>query len=162
MPEFKLGRNRPPAKRKLCLHDYRLPVPMPTPPPTCSYAPAAMAALKQVYMNDQLGDCVIAGIAHLIGIFTGNSGQLADQFTSTQIVDLYSAIGGYIPGDDSTDQGCDERTAMAYWQQTGAPAGENKITGWVSIDGKDPLRVKQALWLFEGLPIRRGTSRQVD
>jgi len=104
-----------------------------------------------MYLNDQLGDCVIAGMAHLVGVFTGNAGQVPDQFTADQITGMYSAIGGYVPGDPSTDQGCDERTAMAYWQSQGAPAGSNQIAGWVSIDGTNIQRVKTALWLFENL-----------
>ena len=148
---FKLGRNRPPVKRMMRLRDYRTAVVLPTPPLSCSYAPKAMPALSQMYLNDELGDCVIAGMAHLVGVFTGNAGQMPDQFTTDQITGMYSAIGGYVPGDPSTDQGCDERTAMAYWQSQGAPAGSNQIAGWVSIDGTNIQRVKTALWLFENL-----------
>ena len=149
--QFKLGRNRPPVKRMMRLHDYRTTAPLPAPPPSCSYAYKAGPALSQMYLNDQLGDCVIAGIAHLLGVFSGNAGLPPIQLTAAQITALYSAIGGYVPGDESTDQGCDERTALAYWQQTGAPAGQNQITGWVSIDGTDPARFQTALWLFENL-----------
>jgi len=149
--QFRLGRNRPPLKRKMCLSDYRTATVLPTPPPTCSYAPKAAAALSQMYLNDRLGDCVIAAIAHAVGVFTGNAGMPPAQFTKAQITALYSAIGGYVPGDASTDCGCDERAAMVYWQQHGAPAGQHQITGWVSIDGTDAARVRTALWLFENL-----------
>ena len=101
----------------MCLHDYRLATVLPTPPDECSWAPRATPVLRQMYLNDSLGDCVIAGIAHLVGVFTGNAGQTPQQFTNAQITGMYSAIGGYVPGDASTDNGCDERTAMAYWQQ---------------------------------------------
>lgn len=148
---FRLGRTRPPLKRKMCLHDYRLPTVLPTPPDAVTYAPRAFAALAQVYRNDELGDCVIAGMAHLVGVFTGNSGPNPEVFSEQQVTGMYSAIGGYVPGDASTDNGCDERTAMAYWQEQGAPAGSNKIAGWVSIDGTQIARVKTALWLFENL-----------
>ena len=149
--QFKLGRNRPPIKRKMLLRDYRTSVALPTPPPACSYAAKAATSLSQVYLNDQLGDCVIAAMAHAVGVFTGNAGLPPAQFTPAQITALYSAIGGYVPGDESTDNGCDERTAMAYWQQHGAPAGSHQITGWVSIDGTNAARVRTALWLFENL-----------
>lgn len=149
--QFKLGRNRPPAKRMMRLHNYRTAAPLPAPPPACSYISQAAAALRQVYLNERLGNCVIAGIAHLLGVFSGNSGMPPIQLTADQIIALYSAIGGYVRGDDSTDNGCDERTALRYWQQQGAPAGANRITGWVSIDGTNPQRVRTALWLFENL-----------
>lgn len=148
---FKLGRNRPPIKRMMRLHDYRTSTGLPTPPPACSYAPKAATSLSQVYLNDQLGDCVIAGMAHLVGVFSGNATGQPIIFTNGQIATEYSAIGGYVAGDPSTDNGCDERTAMSYWQQTGFPAGGDKITGWLSIDGTNVARVKSACWLFENL-----------
>lgn len=131
--------------------DYRTAVPLPVPPAACSYAPKAAGALKQMYLNDELGDCVIAAIAHAQGVFTGNAGLPAEQYTSAQIIALYSAIGGYVPGDESTDNGCDERTALAYWQKDGAPFGQNKISGWLSVDGTNSHQVRQALYLFENL-----------
>ena len=149
--QFKLGRNRPPIKRMMRLHDYRTTAPLPTPPPSCSYASKAGPSLSQMYLNDELGDCVIAGLAHLVGVFTGNAGLPPAIFSPEAITSLYSAIGGYVPGVASTDNGCDERTAMAYMQRTGFPAGNHQITGWVSIDGTDPHRVRTALWLFENL-----------
>lgn len=152
--QFKLGRNRPdPAKAKMHLRDYRVVgSPLPVPPAVCAaYVGKAVNALKLVYLNDQLGDCVVAGVAHLVGLFIANSGLPPDLFTDAQIIAMYSAIGGYVPGDPSTDGGCDERTALRYWQQSGAPAGSNKILGWVSIDGSNPTKVKTALWLFENL-----------
>jgi len=152
MAEFRLGRNRPPVgKRKMHFRDYRTGVPLPVPPATCSYAPKAAGALKQMYLNDELGDCVIAGIAHLQGVFTGNAGAAPEQFTRDQIIALYSAIGGYIPGHDDTDNGCDERSALSYWQTNGAPFGQNQISGWLSVDGTNSHQVRQALYLFENL-----------
>ena len=148
---FKLGRTRPPAgRKKLHLRNYMLAA-LPTPPAAISYAPKAAGALKQCYLNDQLGDCVIAGMAHVVGVLTANAGQPAAQFTRDQIVQTYSAIGGYVPGDESTDQGCNEQDALNYWQATGIPPGGNKIAAWVAIDGTRPAQYKAALWLFENL-----------
>ena len=151
MPQFKLGRTRPPERRKICLHDYRTTAPLPTPPVSCDYASKASEPLAKVYLNDSLGDCVIAGPAHLVGVFTGNAGNPPFEFTDDQITALYSAIGGYVPGDESTDNGCDERTMFAYWQSNGMPDGANRIAGWVSIDGTSQVRTQTALWLFENL-----------
>src|SRR6202142_3971073 len=96
---YKLGRTRPPHKRMMRLSEYRTAVPLPAPPATCSYAPKASTALSEMYLNDQLGDCVIAGMAHLAGVFSGNAGIPPVVFTAEQITGLYSAIGGYVPGD---------------------------------------------------------------
>lgn len=150
--EFKLGRRRPPPfKRKMHMRSYMPLAAMPQPPVTCAYSTRALSSLRQVYENDTLGDCVVAGMAHLEGIFTGNAGQPVDLFTRAQILNLYGAIGGYIPGREDTDNGCDERTALAYWQQTGAGSATNRISGWLSVDALNPAEVRMALYLFENL-----------
>ena len=149
--QFKLGRNRPPAgRKKLHLRNYMM-AELPTPPPSCSYVPRATGPLSQVYLNDRLRDCVIACMARLVGLFTGNAGAPPVQFTPAQIIALYSAIGGYVSGDESTDNGCDEQSALAYWQATGAPPGANKIAAWVAVDGTKPAEYRAAMWLFENL-----------
>lgn len=149
---FKLGRTRPKAYHpRLRLNNYLLKS-LPPPPLTCDYTPLASSALSQMYGNDTLGDCVIAGIAHVVGVLTGNSDSNNPFiYTQDQIVALYSAIGGYILGDDSTDNGCDEETALAYWQQNGAPIGSHKIVGRLAVDSTNLEECQNALYLFENL-----------
>ncbi len=93
---------------------------MPAPPPTCDYTKPAEAALSKIYENDKLGDCVIAGMAHVVGVLTGGAGPKPFLYSDAEIIKLYSAIGGYVPGDPATDQGCDEQTALNYWENNGA------------------------------------------
>lgn len=149
---FRLGRNRPIARcPRLSLRNY-LTLRIPPPPAACDYTKAASSALANIYGNDTLGDCVIAGMAHLVGLLTGNSGAPQFVFANDQIIALYSAIGGYVPGDPTTDNGCDEQTALNYWENHGAPAGStHKIAGWLSVDATDLTEVRTALWLFENL-----------
>jgi hypothetical protein len=145
---FKMGRNRPVARGpRLSLKNY-LKRSMPAPPRTCGYSPRAQVELANIYLNDTLGDCVIAGMAHIAGLLSGNAGSPL-MLSSAQIVKLYSAIGGYVPGDPSTDNGCDEQTALNYWQTKGLPG--HKIFGWMSVNPTDPVEVRTALWLFENL-----------
>jgi len=149
--EIRLGRKRPIARGpRLSLHNYTKRS-LPAPPANCDYAPAATASLAKVYGNDTLGDCVIAGIAHVVGVLTGNAGAAPFLYSDGQITSLYSAIGGYVPGDPSTDQGCDEQTALAYWENNGAPAGSHNIAGWIAVNPADPNEYRTALWLFENL-----------
>ena len=54
-----------------------------------------MTCLGNVFLNDQLGDCVIAGGYHTIGTITANAGNPFVASTS-QVTADYSAIGGYI------------------------------------------------------------------
>jgi hypothetical protein len=156
---FRLGRKRPVARcPRLSLKNY-LTRNLPAPPAAADYIKPAAAALAEVYENDTLGDCVIAGMAHVVGVLTGNAGGPPFLYTNQQIIGLYSAIGGYVPGDPATDQGCDEQTALNYWENNGAmppnstPAGgdSHRIAGWLAVNGADPTEFRIALWLFENL-----------
>jgi len=71
---YKVGRKRPVARGpRLSLKNY-LNRGIPGPPPACDYTKAASSALSKTYGNDKLGDCVIAGMAHVVGVLTANSG----------------------------------------------------------------------------------------
>jgi hypothetical protein len=159
---FKMGRKRPIARGpRLSLRNYIMRA-MPAPPLSCDYTAAASSAIGEMYLNDSLGDCVIAGMAHIVGVLTGNAGMSPYLYSQSDIIALYSAIGGYdpnavlVPGPDGpynpTDQGCDEQTALNYWQSNGAPAGStHKIAGWLAVNPADPNEYRTALWLFENL-----------
>jgi hypothetical protein len=148
---FRLGRKRPIARcPRFSLHNYLMRG-LPAPPATCDYSKPAAAALANVYCNDTLGDCVIAGIGHVVGVLTAGATGTPFVYTNDQIIQLYSAIGGYVPGQPSTDHGCDEQTALNYWENNGAPAGSHRIAGWLSVNAADPTEYRAALWLFENL-----------
>ena len=147
---YRMGRKRPIARcPRFSLKNYLM-RDLPAPPATCDYSGKATKALSEMYLNDQLGDCVIAGIGHVVGVLTGNASKQF-LYSNSEIVALYSAIGGYVPGHPNTDNGCDEQTALNYWQHNGAPEDENKIAGWISVNGADPVEFRTALWLFENL-----------
>jgi hypothetical protein len=149
-PAFRLGRTRPVSRGpRFSLGNYLMRG-IAAPPPACDYSKPAAAALSNIYENDKLGDCVIAGIGHVVGVLTGGAGKCF-VYTNQQIIALYSAIGGYIPGDPSTDRGCDEVTALNYWENNGAPVGTNRIAGWLAVNASDPTEWRTALWLFENL-----------
>jgi hypothetical protein len=148
---FKMGRKRPVARcPRMSLRNY-LTRGIPGPPATVDYTKAAKSALSKIYENDTLGDCVIAGMAHVVGVLTANAGAKPFLYSNKQITTLYSAIGGYVPGKPDTDQGCDEQTALNYWENNGAPVGAHKIAGWLAVNGTDAAEVRTALWLFENL-----------
>ena len=148
---FKFGRRRMVAP-KTCMRfrDYQQ-LSFPEAPAAGDYRPNAATALAQMYGNDQLGDCVIAWMAHAIGVFTGNATGTPVIFSQADIIKEYGAIGGYDPSDPSTDQGCDENTALDYWVSTGFIAPEHKISGFLSIDATNPKECAAAVWLFENL-----------
>lgn len=102
-----------------------------------------------MYLNDSLGCCVIAAMGHMIGQWTayarGKGVILADQ----DILRAYSAVGGYVPGDASTDNGCDMLTALNYWRQTGI--GGHKILAFAAVNWLNHVEVEQAINLFGSL-----------
>jgi hypothetical protein len=147
----RFGRTRPVGRApRLKLANYLRQV-LPSPPPFIDYTAAAMASLRNIYSNDSLGDCVIASRYHGVGTATGNAGDLFVA-TQDQIVNDYSAIAGYVPGDPSTDNGTDEVTAQNYWLQHGFANG-TKPLGAIAIDASNRTEVMTALWLFEGADI---------
>jgi len=143
------GRRHPPAGlQHLRLSNY-LRASLPAPPVSVDYSSKASQELANIDENDNLGDCVIAGGYHIVGIETGNAG---DEFiaTNAQITADYSAIGGYVPGNPNTDNGCDLPTALGYWTAHGFANG-TKLLGWLSVDPTNVTEVQQALYLFENL-----------
>lgn len=66
-----------------------------------------------MYLNDQLGDCTIAGIGHLYGAVSVYGGHPEVLFEDAEIQAVYSRVGGYVPGEASTDQGCNMADVLA-------------------------------------------------
>jgi hypothetical protein len=146
---LKLGRKRPVAHGpRLRLESY-FKATLPAAPASADFSRGGQPALGNVYLNDTLGDCVIAGGYHIVATTTGNAGSL---FTASnqQLITDYSAIGGYVPGDPSTDNGCDEPTALNYWVEKGFANG-TKPLGWLAVDATNRSELESALYLFENL-----------
>ena len=147
---MKLGRIRPKHRSKIHLAKYVDLAKLPTPPPSVDYATKASMAIDEVYLNDQLGDCVIAGGYHLVGVWTGNATGSAFIASDEQIKRDYAAIGGYVDGDPSTDQGCNEQDALKYWIEFGYADG-SKLAAWAGVDATNVGQVMMAAYLFEDL-----------
>jgi hypothetical protein len=159
---MKFGRRRPaPDAFKLHFRDYReKAIVIPSPPSSDSYSAAAADAIAQMYGNSEFGCCVVSGVEHIEGVFTGNSNPPPVIFTQLQTLAFYAYFQGYT-GDPTdlvaieaylanNDNGCDEVTVLNYWQQTGAP-GAHKIAGWLAVDATNQDEYTSALWLFENL-----------
>lgn len=121
-------------------------------PSTTSFRTLADKALRKMYLNDQLGDCVIAARNHRMGVLTGNaSGGTPVVATDEQIKAEYHDVGGY-DGTPATDQGCDMITAADYGVSHGYVDG-TKDLGYLVIDATDEAQVKLAMFVFEDLDI---------
>jgi hypothetical protein len=135
--------------RTLQFKNYRLLEALPTPPPEISYV--VKVPSWPMLLNDQLGDCVIAAMGHMVQQWTyfASGGTAMQTMTDQEALAAYEAIGGYYPPDPSTDQGCDMLTALNYWRNQGIRvAGKNhKIAGFVELT-PTLANLREAAWIF--------------
>ena len=152
--KFHVGGRRTPSRYspRLWLGNYLNGGDLPQPPKDISYVDKGIEALRQVYLNDELGDCVVAGAAHMIGVWTGNSGPRPSIFGDWALKNAYHDFsGGLYPESDS---GCDEEYALNVWTHKGfapAYANQHRIVAWVAVDAANVQQVKTAIWLFGGV-----------
>ena len=152
----KFGRRpRKPGGVRLHFSDFVAHAAMPVIPASCDFSPKAASVLADVYKNDALGDCVIAGGYHILGTWTGNATGVPFHATAAQIIADYHAIGGYVPGDLSTDNGCQLQDAIDYWTKKGFANG-TRLIGSVSLNAKSATDVKAACFLTENLKFGLG------
>jgi len=143
MPERMLGKKAPRIDtRTLKLAKYTASLPD---PPTDCYFTSKVKNWQGALLNNTLGDCVPAASGHMIMQWTAYASTEAT-VTNTEILAAYEAIGGYVPGDPSTDNGCDMLTALNYWRKSGI-AG-HKIAAFASLDYDNTKAVKQTVELF--------------
>ncbi len=141
-----LGRLPPlPGKPVLKLAHYLAPGGAP-PPPSVDFSAKALPSIKQMYANDSLGDCVIAGKMHSVGVWTGNETGTPVVGTSAEAIASYHAICG--PGDN----GCVITTVLDTMKSKGLiVAGKRHLLdGYVSFDWTNQLEVQTAILLFGG------------
>jgi len=146
------GRVRPPRRYapKMRLSNYLL-ANLPLPPPKVTYALNGWSAIKDGYLNNQVGDCVVAGAAHLIGVWTGNAKHGQPTLFSDDVIKraYHGFSNGQYPDQDS---GCDEEFAWNYWKANGfADDPKHKLLCWLWVDAGNPIEVRQAIYLFEGV-----------
>jgi hypothetical protein len=146
-----MGRRRPdPGRPRLRLSRYLRAEALPAPPAEVDYSGPAADFLARVLGNDQLGDCTAAGAFHAGAVLLANAGAPIP-FSDQDVVAFYSSTTGYVPGDESTDNGGDEVTVLDYWRKVGLAPGQHQIEAWISVDAADANECRLAVWLFENL-----------
>ena len=96
-------------------------------------------------LNDQLGCCAIAGPCHAEMVWRQTNGIYFFP-TDADVLAAYEAVGGYVEGDPSTDQGCNLLEVLKYWKNTGI-AGR-KIGAFAEVDFHDIEQLKRSIALF--------------
>lgn len=94
----------------------------------------------RTFLNDRLGCCVEADTAHSLMLRTANAGKIVIP-TDPDVLKLYETVGGYVPGDPSTDQGTSETVMCAYDESTGFLGHKSDATAFI-----DPANVKHVKW----------------
>jgi hypothetical protein len=122
---------------------------LPAAPATSDYTAKALPSLRDIMGNDEYGDCVLACGGHLVGVATGNAGDLYHS-TLAQVLAQYTAIAGFDPKRPETDTGVNIIDALNYWNTKGFTNG-TKSLGHLSIDATYKTQLKAAMWLFENL-----------
>jgi hypothetical protein len=69
-------------------------------------------------LNDQLGDCGCAGMDHRQMGAKAGAGQPWTSWGNTVSLQLYETLGGYVPGNPSTDNGTVLQANLGYWKNT--------------------------------------------
>ncbi len=103
-----------------------------------------------MYENDRIGNCAIAGPAHQIQVWTANDGT---EYTPTteQVMAGYSRVGGYVPGDLNTDNGCVLLDVMRVWRNEGLC--NHRIGAYALVDPSNFDLTRAAIHLFGGLSV---------
>lgn len=157
--QYKLGKLAPKYDpRTLKMAKYLNYSKLPSPPLAIDYS----SKLTEIGMmkNDEIGDCTIASIAHMIQVWTANAQGKQITLTDDQVVQGYSDICGYVPGDPSTDNGGIELFVLNALRTKGL-AGHT-IKAYVALEEDNLDHIKTAVWLFGGAYIGLGlpTSAQ--
>lgn len=155
--ELKFGCNKPVGRQQGLRLRSLLPKVKLKVPAGVDYAAAATRSLHDILLNDEFGCCVISAGYHILGTLTGNAGELFVP-TREQVIHDYSAIGGYVPGDPNTDNGCYMAQAIQYWSSP-PPKGfvnGSDLVGWIAVNANDKVECKSAVYLFENLFMATG------
>lgn len=144
--KYKLGKLAPKANLKTLLFSKYLKADAPPPPPKKVFREYKIPAdAWQMFGNDTIGDCTCAAVAHMLMLVTAHTGNLVIPDLNDVLV-MYSMVSGYVPGDDSTDNGAAITDVLERWQTVGL-AG-HKILGWAAIDYTDVLSRHQGIYIF--------------
>ena len=103
-----------------------------------------------MYDNDRLADCTIAGAFHATMLWNSVAGKFV-KFTALDAVDDYRDACGYVPGNPSTDNGGDMVAVASYWKTTGMrdwKAARHTISAYLQIDATNLEHIHAAAYLF--------------
>lgn len=97
------------------------------------------------------GDCVCAGACHEVRMINKVVGHKDVPFTGKEAIKMYSAVTGYVLGDDTTDNGTDMGQAAEYRRKTGvedASGNRHQVAAWVRLAPGNWEQLLEATYIF--------------
>lgn len=113
--------------------------PLATPPSSFDYGPKVAGGFPMA-LNDELGDCTIAGVVHVLQLCYAAVGQTFDYPGDDAVRETYFGLTG------GQDSGLDETVVLNAWMAGGLFG--TKILGWAPIDVHDHNMLVTALYNF--------------
>ncbi len=102
-------------------------------------------AAKQMFGNDQWGDCTCAGAANLLILATAHTGTVVIP-TLDEVLALYTAVSGFDPVTGANDNGAAMTDVLEQLRVNGLSG--HKILAWAQIDHTNLLHRQIAVDLF--------------
>jgi hypothetical protein len=136
--------------KRTARHDRRVPMlakytaALPPPPPSVDYT-TKLTNLGMM-LNDKLGDCTCAAVGHCVQQWTSLTRPAEVIIPDPDIEALYEKVGGYVPGQPSTDNGAVEVDVLNYWLAN--PVDANALDAYASIEPKNRGDVSDAVYIF--------------
>jgi len=146
--QMKLGRKAIKTDtRTLALGDYLTPS-LPPPPPAKDWTGGILD--WGVMLNDKLGDCTIAGVAHAIQVWSANLGKELTVDDNT-VLSYYQNWDGYNPADPTTDRGGIELDVLNDWHKEGFSG--HGLLAFATPKFSNLVEIRQSIALFGGVYI---------
>ena len=133
--------------RTLAVGDYLKPS-LPSPPPAKDWTKGITS--WGMMLNDTLGDCTIAGVAHAIQVWSANTGSMVTVPDPT-VETLYEQWDGYVPGNPATDSGGIELDVLNDWRHNGADG--HVLLAFAGARPANLVEIRQSITLFGGFYI---------
>lgn len=104
-----------------------------------------------MFMNDQLGCCTIATVAHMTQLFAVLGSDPPVTPPDDEVLRYYEMVSGYDPKTGANDNGAIELDVLNLWRKN--PFAGFSISGFASVDPKDEHMARAGVYLFGGLYI---------
>lgn len=146
--KMKLGRKAVKTdSRTLALGDYLKPG-LPPPPAECDWTKGITS--WGMMLNDKLGCCTIAGVAHAIQVWSANAGHMIT-VPDDGVQTYYEEWDGYNPKDPGTDKGGTELDVLNDWRKQGFCG--HKLAAYADPKYTKLEEIRQSIALFGGVYI---------